>query len=73
MSCWARGKKRLEEGLLQTDQQAIALSYHITKTPEEENFLLSEENIHEYMYLHDYNILDVHLLLLNLLKVYSRN
>lgn len=60
MSCWARGKKRLEEELhfRQMYKPSNGLSYG--ESPEEENFLLSEENIHEYMYLHDYNILDVH-------------
>lgn len=34
----------------------------------EENFLLSEDNIQEYMYLHAYNVLVVHALSFNLLK-----
>lgn len=69
MSCWARGKKRLEEELhfRQMYKPSNGLSYG--ESPEEENFLLSEENIHEYMRLYDYNILDMNgSFLLNLLK-----
>ena len=39
-----------------------------TSSKKEENFLLSEDNIQEYMYLHAYNVLVVHALFFNLLK-----
>lgn len=72
MSCWARGQKRLEVGLhfRQIKSHCFGLTHGYT--PEEESFLPSEEKfIHACVYMT--SILDVHVLLFNLLKEYSRS
>lgn len=65
--------KRFEEGLYfrQIISHGFGFGSPHLYTPEEENFLSSEENIYEYMYLYDYSIM--YALFFNLLKDYLRN